>query len=64
MAVASRRGEILTKAKVTDIVEEDVVFMPFHYAQGAANILTNAVFDPICHIPECKVCAVQIKKVR
>ncbi len=64
VAVASRRGEILTKAKVTDIVEEDVVFMPFHYAQGAANILTNAVFDPICHIPECKVCAVQIKKVR
>ena len=34
VAVASRRGEILTKAKVTDIVEEDVVFMPFHYAQG------------------------------
>lgn len=61
--VSSRRGSILVKAKVNDIVEQDVVFIPFHFAEGAANILTNSAFDPSCKIPELKVCAVAIEKV-
>lgn len=61
--VCSKRGEIITKAKVTDIIEDDVVFMPFHYAEGSANMLTNAVVDPIAKIPELKVCAVNIEKI-
>ncbi|SHH16848.1 formate dehydrogenase, alpha subunit [Tepidibacter thalassicus DSM 15285] len=59
----SRRGEITTTAKITDIVEEDVVFMPFHFADGAANYLTNTELDDICKIPELKVCAVRLEKI-
>lgn len=59
----SRRGEIVTTAKVTDIVEEDVIFMPFHFADGAVNFLTNTVTDPYAKIPELKVCAINIQKV-
>ena len=39
--VTSRRGSVEVAVKVTDILDEDVVFMPFHYAKGAANYLTN-----------------------
>ncbi|MDF2592135.1 MAG: fdhA2, partial [Clostridia bacterium] len=60
--VSSRRGSILVKAKVSDIVEQDVVFIPFHFAEGAANILTNSAFDPTCKTPELKVCSVSIEK--
>ncbi len=61
--VSSRRGTIEVKAKVTDIVEDGVVFIPFHYAEGAANILTNTVLDNVCNIPELKVCAVRVEKI-
>ncbi|NJD04558.1 MAG: formate dehydrogenase subunit alpha [Ruminiclostridium sp.] len=60
--VSSRRGEIFTKVRVTDVVEEDVVFIPFHFADGAANYLTNSATDPIAGIPEFKVCAIKIEK--
>lgn len=58
----SRRGEITTSARITDIVDEGVLFMPFHFAQGAANYLTNPVLDPIAKIPELKVAAVAMEK--
>jgi formate dehydrogenase major subunit len=61
VTITSRRGEVVAKAKVTDKVEEDVVFMPFHFADGAANVLTNKALDPVAKIPEFKVCAVSIK---
>ncbi len=61
--VKSRRGEAVTKAKVTSIVNKNVVFMPFHFAEGAANMLTNTERDDICKIPELKVAAVRIEKI-
>lgn len=61
--VTSRRGEVISTAKITDIVEEDVMFMPFHFADGAANYLTNSVLDPIAKIPELKVSAIKLEKV-
>jgi formate dehydrogenase alpha subunit len=61
--VISRRGEIESTAAVKDIVEEGVVFMPFHFGDGAANYLTNPVLDPIAKIPEFKVCAVKLEKI-
>jgi len=36
------------------------LFIPFHFAGAAANRLTNAALDPVCKIPELKVCAVNI----
>jgi formate dehydrogenase major subunit/formate dehydrogenase alpha subunit len=61
--VTSRRGAIRTEVRVTDIVIPGVVFMPFHFAEGAANALTNNVLDPESHIPEFKVCAVRLEKL-
>ena len=60
--VASRRGGVLAEARVTDIVPEGVLFMPFHFADGPANMLTNTAIDPTAKIPELKVCAARIEK--
>jgi len=60
--VISRRGEITTKTMVTDRVDQGLVFMPFHFAESCANVLTNPALDPIAKIPELKVCAVKIEK--
>jgi predicted molibdopterin-dependent oxidoreductase YjgC len=60
VVVSSRRGKINIKAKVTERVDRGVVFIPFHFAECAANVLTNTALDPIAKIPELKVCAVKI----
>ncbi len=62
MKVASRRGEIVAKAQVTDRVEPGLIFTTFHFAEAAANFLTNPALDPQAKIPEYKVCAVKIEK--
>jgi predicted molibdopterin-dependent oxidoreductase YjgC len=61
--VSSRRGEVITKAKVTETLPLGVVFMNFHFAESAANILTNPEFDPIAKIPEFKVAAVKVERL-
>jgi predicted molibdopterin-dependent oxidoreductase YjgC len=40
-----------------------VVFMTFHFAESAANILTNPKLDPVAKIPEFKVAAVKVEKL-
>jgi predicted molibdopterin-dependent oxidoreductase YjgC len=60
--VTSRRGEITVKVTVTDRVDVGVVFMPFHFAETCANVLTNPAHDPTAKIPEYKVCAVKVEK--
>ena len=62
MKVASRRGEILAKAQITDRVEPGLIFTTFHFAESAANFLTNPALDPVAKIPEYKVCAVKVEK--
>jgi formate dehydrogenase alpha subunit len=61
--VNSRRGRVITKAKVTEALPPGVVFMTFHFAESAANILTNPKLDPVSKIPEFKVAAVKVEKV-
>lgn len=61
--VVSRRGEINIKALLTPRVSKGVVFIPFHFAESAANVLTNAALDPVAKIPEYKVCAVRAERV-
>ncbi len=63
MKVASRRGEIIAKAQVTDRVEPGLIFTTFHFAESAANFLTNPALDPQAKIPEYKVCAVRVEAV-
>lgn len=61
--VSSRRGEITLKTRVSEIVPANVVFIPFHYTEAAANLLTSDAMDPVCKIMEAKVCAVKIEKL-
>jgi predicted molibdopterin-dependent oxidoreductase YjgC len=60
--VTSRRGTIEIQAFVTETVPRGVVFIPFHFAEAAANVLTNPALDPVAKIPELKVCAVRVEK--
>ena len=60
--VISRRGEIISTAQVTDRVEPGIVFTTFHFAEAAANFLTNPALDPSAKIPEFKVAAVRVEK--
>ncbi|MCE7735751.1 MAG: formate dehydrogenase subunit alpha [Candidatus Heimdallarchaeota archaeon] len=62
MLIKSRRGELVTVAKITKKILEGVVFMTFHHKEAAANLLTNDVLDPFAKIPELKVCAVHVEK--
>ena len=62
--VTSRRGSITVKTHVTKRPGKGVVFIPFHFQEAAANMLTsNASLDPIAKIPSFKVSAVRIEKV-
>jgi len=60
--LVSRRGSVSSRVKLTDSAGRKTVFMPFHFLESRANILTNPAFDPIAKIPEYKVCAVRIQK--
>ena len=61
--LASRRGEVVARAWVTERIQPGVVFLSFHFAEAAANLLTNPALDPVAKIPEYKVCAVRVEKV-
>ncbi len=61
--VSTRRGQIQTSVRITDRVAPGSIFVPFHFAEAAANTLTNAALDPVCKIPEYKVCAARIQRV-
>ncbi|MGS0676392.1 formate dehydrogenase subunit alpha [Shewanella sp. 125m-1] len=63
LKLSTRRGEIEIKAFVTKRAQAGVLFLPFHFAESAANKLTNNALDPVAKIPEFKVCAVKAEKV-
>ena len=62
MRVTSKRGSVVTKARLTERVPEGVLFMTFHYAETPVNELTNSAYDPVCKTAEFKVCAVAIER--
>ncbi|MCL4386344.1 MAG: formate dehydrogenase subunit alpha [Actinobacteria bacterium] len=61
--VSSRRGSIILKVKAGNIVPKGTLFIPFHYREAAANILTILAVDPVAKIPEYKVCAVKVERI-
>ncbi len=61
--VASRRGEIELQAIADRSIEPGCVFIPFHFREASANLLTNDVLDPYGKIPEYKYCAVRVEAV-
>ena len=62
--LSTRRGKVQVAARVTERMTPGVVFLPFHYAESPANVLTSAALDPVCKIPEFKVSAVKVRKKR
>jgi predicted molibdopterin-dependent oxidoreductase YjgC len=59
--VSSRRGELVSRVRITKKSPEGVVFIPFHFRRAAANLLTIDDFDTVSKIPAYKVCAVKIE---
>lgn len=60
--VTSRRGAVAGAAKITDSVSEKMVFLPMHFGEAAANLLTASVWDPTSETPGFKVSAVKVVK--
>jgi formate dehydrogenase alpha subunit len=60
--VTSRRGEVAAAARITRRSPPGTVFMTFHYAEAAANLLTTDAVDPTAKIPEYKVAAVRVER--
>ncbi|WP_425993536.1 formate dehydrogenase subunit alpha [Afipia sp. DC4300-2b1] len=58
----TRRGAIEVKVRSDRDVPENMVFMPFCYAEAAANLLTNPALDPFGKIPEFKFCAARAER--
>lgn len=58
--VASKRGEIQVKAKITDRSQEGMLFLSFHYQDVLTNIVTSEFKDKIAGTPEYKAGAVKI----
>ena len=58
--IETRRGAIEVKLRADRDVPDGMVFMPFCYAEAAANLLTNPALDPFGKIPEFKFCAARV----
>jgi predicted molibdopterin-dependent oxidoreductase YjgC len=58
--VASRRGQITARLLVTQRSPEGTIFIPFHFAEAAANALTHNLLDERAKIPDYKVCGVKV----
>ena len=61
VVVSTRRGAIELKARVDASIPDDMIFIPFCFAEAPANILTNPALDPVGKIPEFKFCAARVE---
>lgn len=61
--VASRRGSVTGRARLTNRLPRGMVFMNFHFAETPTNALTSGAVDPVAKIPEYKVSAVRVERV-
>lgn len=62
--ITSKRGSVQAIAKFSPKAVSGTVFMPFHFAKAAANKLTSTKLDPVSKIPELKVCAVKLNRIK
>jgi formate dehydrogenase major subunit len=62
--VTSRRGSMLIGARISERQARGQIFIPFHFREAAANLLTNPRLDPYAKIAEFKISAVQVTPVR
>jgi formate dehydrogenase major subunit len=64
LRLETRRGAVEVNVRADRDVPVGMVFMPFCYAEAAANLLTNPALDPTGKIPEFKFCAARVSPVR
>jgi formate dehydrogenase alpha subunit len=62
--VSSRRGTVVLRAWLTQRTTVGVVFIPMHFHEAAANLLTIDALDPLAKIPEYKACAVRVQPAK
>ena len=62
ITVETRRGAIEIRTRADTDVPAGMIFIPFCFAEAAANVLTNPALDPFGKIPEFKFCAARIGK--
>ncbi len=60
--VTSQRGSITTKIETSEEVPAGIVSMSFHFAEAAANVLTNPAICSMSASSGVKSCAVSIEK--
>jgi formate dehydrogenase major subunit len=60
VTVETRRGRVTATLRADRDVADGMVFMPFAFAEGPANDLTNPALDPFGKIPEFKFCAARV----
>src|SRR5437899_2781469 len=61
--VTSRRNSLVISCRISERVARGQVFVPFHFREAAANLLTNPVLDPYAKMAELKCCAVRVAAV-
>jgi formate dehydrogenase major subunit len=61
--ITSRRGSIDLRARVSHRDTPGTCFVPFHFREAAANLLTIDEIDPFGKIPEFKFCAVRVERI-
>ncbi len=59
--LTSRRNTMVSSCRVSERVARGQVFVPFHFREAAANLLTNPVLDPYAKMAELKCCAVRVE---
>lgn len=62
--VISRRGDVTARVLVTETSPRGTIAMTFHFAETPTNELTNPAYDPVAKIPEFKVSAVRVEKLK
>jgi len=63
VGIASRAGETVLRARVTERVQPGVVYTTFHFPESGANVITTDNSDWATNCPEYKVTAVQATRV-
>lgn len=63
VGIASRAGETVLRAKISERVQPNVVYTTFHFPWSGANVITTDNSDWATNCPEYKVTAVQVVKV-
>lgn len=62
VTLESRRGSVRISVRVTGDSPPGTVFLPFHWNESPANVLTNPAMDPVSKTPEFKIAAVRLQK--